>query len=58
MTTEQLQEYALIGILHRYYTLEEKLNKITDTKQKEIITKRLKEIEEHYKELANDIVKL
>lgn len=58
MTEEQLKEFALIGILHRYYNEENKLNKTTDTKQKEIITKRLKELDEYCKEIINDIVKL
>lgn len=58
MTKEQLKEYAIIGIKQRYYNEKNKLNKITDTKQKELIIKRLKEIAEHYEELTSDIIKL
>ena len=55
MTKEQLIEYAIVGIMQRYYYEENKLKKTTDTKQKERITKRLKEIEEHYKEVEKEI---
>lgn len=57
MTNEQLKKYAIIGIIQQYNNEQNKLNKITDTKQKELIIKRLKEITKHYEELTNNIIK-